>query len=340
MNPVKVSILLPTRDSIRFLTERVESIRRQTMTDFEVIVVDTASTDGTLEYLRAWAKEDVRVSIHSTPPGIYRAFNHGISLAKGEYVYIATSDDTMRDNALERMVTVLDSHPECDICDTKLVQIDEQGKTLVYGDESFLDCSGHLLFDRNVEGVREVPLDFLMHCGGKTVYTSLAQILIRKTLFDKTGMFPENYGPSADYKWGMLAALNTKTYYLPEELTTWRIREGQLTGHLSQQRNFVLMCKMADEVYGGLADKKLKREACRLRRLVRFKMCLLPIKRDLPLRNKVFGIFKAALTHPLWFAEFVVRYFVNKRTKDIRNAGIATYDYFYRKEVLRSVSAF
>lgn len=329
----RVSIILPTRNSIEFLAPRVESIRRQTMSDYEVIVVDTDSTDGTLDYLKAWAKEDGRVSIRSAPPGVYRAFNCGIAQAKGEYVYIATSDDTMREDALEKMVKALDAHPDCDICDTKLREIDKDGRVLTRGDEAFLDCSGHLLFDRDRECVREYPLDFLMHCGGKTVYVSLAQILIRKTLFEKTGPFPEDYGPSADYKWGMLAALNAKVYYLPEELTTWRMREGQLTGHLSQQRNFTLMCAMAEEVYRGLADARLKKEAYRLRELVAFKTCLLPIKRGLPRGEKLMGILKAAVTHPVWFAEFVVRYLANMRDRDVVNAGIATYDYFYRKEV-------
>lgn len=335
---IKVSIILLTRNSMAFLKQRVESIRRQTMTDFEVIVVDTDSTDGTLEYLKSWSAKDTRVSIHSSPPGVYCAINCGITLAKGEYIYIATSDDTMREDALEKMVKVLVEHPDCDICDTKLCQIDENDRILRYGDEEFLDCSGHLLFDRAVECVREYPLDFLMHCGGKTVYISLTQILIRKTLFDKTGLFPENYGPSADYKWGMLAALNSKVYYLPEELATWRMREGQLTGHVSQQRNFTLMCKMADDVYRDLTDQRLKKEAYRLSKLVEFKMHLLPIKRGLPLGEKLLGVSRAALSHPFWFAEFVVRYLANKRNKDVRNAGIVTYDFFYRKEVSLSLT--
>lgn len=335
-NAPVVSIILPTKNSIRFLRERVESIRAQTFADYEVIVVDTASTDGTLELLGEWAAADARVSIVQAPSGIYQALNFGIARARGEYVYIATSDDTMQANALTKMVAALEAHPECDICDTRLMQIGEDGRELTPSDEEYLRCDGHLLFPRDRPCVRLPPLDFLMHCGGKTVYISLTQILVRKSLFEKTGPFPENYGPSADYMWGMRAALASPAVYIPEKLATWRMRSGQLTGHRSQKRNFLLMCRMADEVYAGIADPELKSGALRLRRLVGFKTFLLPIKRGLPMKEKFVGLIKAATIHPLWTGRFLMVYLYHRLVHG-KYAGIRAYDYLYRREVIRAL---
>src|SRR5687768_823778 len=109
-----VSIGLPTLNSQRFLAPRMESIMRQTLTDWELVGIDGHSTDGTFEVLQELERNDPRVRVSQEPKdGIYPNFNRCAERARGKYVYIATSDDTMADDCLEKLVAALEANPDC-----------------------------------------------------------------------------------------------------------------------------------------------------------------------------------------------------------------------------------
>ena len=94
---------MPTRNGIQFLPERLESIRQQTFGDWELIVVYSDSTDGTREMLDEFAAENARMRVyHASKDGIYPNFNRCLQLANGPFVYIATSDDIMASDCLEK----------------------------------------------------------------------------------------------------------------------------------------------------------------------------------------------------------------------------------------------
>ena len=302
----RVSIILPTKNSMRFLGERVESIKAQAFSDFEVIALDTASTDGTREYLSKWAAEDPRVKVRDVPPGVYRALNAGIAMASGTFVYFAMSDDTMRPDALEKMVAALDRNPDCGICDSRLVEIDDGGNVLEDGDALHLECFRHLFFDRTKGCIRRPPFDFYLHCCGRTVYTSLTQILVRKRVFDVCGGFPEDRGPSADFYWGMKCAMTQSVVYLPDELATWRLHGEQLTGHDFSYRNFTLTCEMIDDVLAQPMDEEIRAVARKLSGIVHFKATLLPVKRGGTALQKAAGLAKGVLLYPRFSACFFV----------------------------------
>src|ERR1700747_2800360 len=101
-----VSIILPNLNTpLPFLKERVRSILAQTNTNWECIIVDGFSDNGSWEYLVEIAAKDKRFILNQfKKEGIYKAWNCGIELAKGEYIYIATSDDTMEPNCIEELV--------------------------------------------------------------------------------------------------------------------------------------------------------------------------------------------------------------------------------------------
>ena len=103
-----VSICLPTLNARRFLEPRMDSILAQTLTDWELIVCDSFSDDGTWEYLQQF-KDDARVRLYQVPrEGMYAGWNECLRRCRGEYVYIATADDTMVPECLERMVAALE----------------------------------------------------------------------------------------------------------------------------------------------------------------------------------------------------------------------------------------
>src|ERR1035437_1738175 len=101
----RVSILLPTRNSRAFLDERLATILAQTFADWELIVADSFSDDGTWAVLQDAAAHDSRIALAQTPrDGIYPNWNRCLARARGEFVYVAPADDTMAPTLLTELV--------------------------------------------------------------------------------------------------------------------------------------------------------------------------------------------------------------------------------------------
>ena len=129
---------------------------------------------------------------------------------------------------LECLVDALEAYPQCDIAHCCLKIIDEDGnpfriqweqqdKVLFYGDSI-----------RRMH-IRKAPYDGFVHAGWGVVYTSITQLLIRSSLFDKIGLFRNDLGSIADFEWEMRAALVSDVIHIPKYLATWRRHSAQAT---------------------------------------------------------------------------------------------------------------
>ena len=97
-----ISIIIPIFNTELYLDECIDSILKQTYTDWECILVNDGSTDKSGEICDTWAKKDQRLNvIHQTNQGVSSARNKGIQYAKGEYIYFLDSDDRIAINCLE-----------------------------------------------------------------------------------------------------------------------------------------------------------------------------------------------------------------------------------------------
>ena len=115
----RVSILMPCRDAAEHLQAAITSIRTQTFQDFEVVAVDDGSTDDTAAVLAAWAREDRRVRVLSTPRrGLVRALGTGLAAARGALLARMDADDMAEPDRLERQVALLDARPRLAACGT------------------------------------------------------------------------------------------------------------------------------------------------------------------------------------------------------------------------------
>ncbi len=112
--PPRVSVLMPAYNAQSTITETVESILRQTLNDFEFIIVDDGSTDATLELLQNFAQQDARLHILSRPnTGIVGALNDGLALCQGQFIARMDADDIAYPERLSAQVQFLDTHPNC-----------------------------------------------------------------------------------------------------------------------------------------------------------------------------------------------------------------------------------
>ncbi|EDO7906981.1 glycosyltransferase, partial [Campylobacter coli] len=106
-NNPKVSVVVPSLNSIKYIHECIDSILNQTLKDIEIICVDAGSTDGTLEVLREYEKNDERLKVIVSDKKSYGyQMNLGIKEAKGEYLGIVESDDYIKENMYQSLYKI------------------------------------------------------------------------------------------------------------------------------------------------------------------------------------------------------------------------------------------
>jgi GT2 family glycosyltransferase len=111
-----VSVVTPAYNAARYLPETVDSVLAQTLTDFELILVDDGSTDDTLTVARRLATRDGRVQVVATPNGgPAAARNTALRAARGEFVALLDSDDLILPQYLAKQIAVLTANPDASI---------------------------------------------------------------------------------------------------------------------------------------------------------------------------------------------------------------------------------
>jgi GT2 family glycosyltransferase len=113
----RVSVIIPTRDRLALLSETLGSLRAQTHVDWEALIVDDGSQDGTEEQVRGWAEADARIRFLGrtvAPPGGNGCRNEGLAAATGEYVIFLDDDDLLSPRCLESRVALMRTHRDLD----------------------------------------------------------------------------------------------------------------------------------------------------------------------------------------------------------------------------------
>lgn len=116
----------------KFLRQSLDSLLQQTFEDFELILFDDASIDGTKEIIAEYASKDKRIIpvYNEKNKGLTENLNKGISLSEGAYIARMDADDIALLSRLEKQVKFLDTHPEIDILGAAAIDIDEDGNPL------------------------------------------------------------------------------------------------------------------------------------------------------------------------------------------------------------------
>lgn len=175
----KVSVIVPNFNHRKYLGERIDSILSQTYDDYELILLDDCSTDGSQEFLMSY-KDNRHVShivLNETNTGSpFPQWEKGIRLAQGEYIWIAESDDTASEEFLSMTTAQLDQHPDARLCLTGSHFIDENSNSVdaLYKDD----------FDKWEEDRKGYVFDsfhYLKHkmIKGNSVYNA-SMVLFRK----------------------------------------------------------------------------------------------------------------------------------------------------------------
>jgi len=131
----QVSIILPTYNRVKLLERAIQSVTDQTYQDWELIVVNDASTDDTPKLLKKWQEKDARILVITNAenlyPGISKTLNKGLEAAHGEYIARIDDDDYWcSKDKLKKQVEFLDTHPVYVVVGSGVIVINGEGKEL------------------------------------------------------------------------------------------------------------------------------------------------------------------------------------------------------------------
>jgi glycosyltransferase involved in cell wall biosynthesis len=127
-----VSVIMPVYNAGIFLVRSIESIRKQTITNLEFLIIDDGSTDGSWDILRRYAKRDARIRIFRNKKnvGLVHSLNSLIGKTKGAYVARMDADDISLPQRFEKQIAYLESHPTLVACGGQEQIIDIRGRVI------------------------------------------------------------------------------------------------------------------------------------------------------------------------------------------------------------------
>ena len=198
----RVSVLIPVYNCEAYIGAAIESVTRQSFTDWELIVVDDGSTDGSAREAGAFPGARVYRRPHN---GISAARNYALEQAQGELIAFLDADDLWEQDKLERQVSYMDRHPGCEIVFCRYRNFTEIPKEQLTPQQKLL---------MNIE-----------------IDAYLTGALIRKDLFSRYGLFDTSYPHSEDTE--MTARLRVAgvdmTHRLDRYLYLRRVHDGNIT---------------------------------------------------------------------------------------------------------------
>ncbi|GAB1723750.1 MAG: glycosyltransferase [Nitrospira sp. CR1.1] len=217
----RVSVVIPTFNCERFIGRTVDSALRQTYRDFEVIVVDDGSTDGTPAVLARYG--EALHCIKQENQGASAARNTALTNATGEFIAYLDADDLWDPQKLARQVAYLDANPACGFVHTEVAVIDEQDMVL------------HARF--NQETRRRVPQGRCLKDILQRSHIQTLTVLERRSAFERAGMFDLRLPVAQDYlHWIQVVLQGYEVGYVPDPLGQYRWRAGSL---MSSQRRLL-----------------------------------------------------------------------------------------------------
>ena len=110
----KISVVMPTYNASKYVSEAIESTLKQSFFDFEFIIVDDGSTDNTREIIRSY--DDNRIKLVENEHNFIGSLNKGLELAGGKYIARMDADDIMHIDRLKIQYSIMEAKPEIDIC--------------------------------------------------------------------------------------------------------------------------------------------------------------------------------------------------------------------------------
>lgn len=204
-NPL-ASVVIPVHNGERYIKEALESCLNQTYDNFEILIVDDKSEDGTLGILKEFESRDRRVKVFAVEKqdGLGNVINIGIRASKGKYIVRMDADDVMCSDRIEKQVKYLEENPECVAIGGQIDIIDENS---------------------NITGHREYPLTDKELRKNLFLFQPFAHpaVTLRRSTLEEMGLYPENMWKVEDVKLFLILSTKGKFANVPDTVLRYRM---------------------------------------------------------------------------------------------------------------------
>jgi glycosyltransferase involved in cell wall biosynthesis len=253
-NGPKVSVGMPVFNGERYIREAIESILSQSFEQFELVISDNASTDGTPEICQDYAARDGRIRYvrHPENAGVIKNFNAAFDLSTGEYFKWAASDDVCGRDYLLRAVAVLDNDPSIVLVWGRTVGIDENGSRVPMRYEiSDLNSSISVYSPDPAVRFRRLLRNIWWVDG------PFYGVIRSSALRDTRWVHPPHH--SGDQILLSELSLKGRFYEIPEELFFSRVHKGKTSHAHRSLRDRVALVDQRDPGSGAIASLRAMR---------------------------------------------------------------------------------
>lgn len=208
----KISLIMSVYNGEDYLEETIESVLRQTFTEWELIIINDCSTDSTANILAKYAEQDARVQVHTNEVNLRlpSSLNKAMSFAQGKYIARMDADDICMPDRLEKQYAFMETHPEVDLSSCRFM-------TIKNGVVSSGGCGGK----NDVASIKAMLLvtNPILHPG----IIAKAEV-IRELGYDKTFTCTEDME-----LWTRFIMAGYQVEILPEYLMIYRLHDKQIT---------------------------------------------------------------------------------------------------------------
>jgi len=206
----EITVLMPVKNGEKFIKEAIDSVLKQSFTDFEFLIIDDGSTDKTVSIIKSYP--DPRIRLIEQKPDFIKALNKVLSLAYGEIIAGMDADDIMHTERLRIQVKRMKQTPDIAISSSWTKPFKNDGSPLPpfqYGD-----------------GYIEYPILQMLR-GNILAHPS---VMIRKSFIEENKLKYQNYAQAEDYKlWFEVAKAGGKFFVEPQHLLNFRVSDTQVT---------------------------------------------------------------------------------------------------------------
>lgn len=180
----KISVIIPNYNGKQFLETCLSSLRKQTHIDFEMILVDDASTDESLSFVQTYYPETRIIGLKKNV-GFASAVNEGIRQARGQYIALLNNDTETDNNWLMELNQALDNHKDVGFCTSLMIN---------YNNRNLVDCAGigFSSWGRAYKRGEGEAVDYYKQ-PSRIFGASAGAAIYRKVLFERIGLFDEDF---------------------------------------------------------------------------------------------------------------------------------------------------
>lgn len=217
----KISVVMTSYNHHEYVGIAIESIIHQTFSDFELIIVDDNSTDGSQNIIREYESKDTRIkaTYRTENFGNYvLSTNYGASLASGDYLVFTQCDDYAEPMQLEMLYGARKNNPGCGVVFSISKMIDEKGELLNY-DYNLRSRRFQKYAKESCVLERKIATRFLLK---ECIIPNLSAAMVDRSLYNQVHGLSPKYKVLADWDFWIKCALTTNFFYMKEPLNNFR----------------------------------------------------------------------------------------------------------------------